>query len=59
MATVHRCSSCTTPLVSITIARGESQVTMFSCSRCDVRWWHEDGASVDRSRVFQVCGTRD
>jgi transcription elongation factor Elf1 len=52
------CSACSTPLVSITIERGASKVTMFSCSRCDHRWWSEGESQVDRGRVYEVVGTK-
>lgn len=58
MAKFH-CNACETPLVSISIDRGASKITMYSCSRCDTRWWQEDGAPVDRNRVFSVVGARD
>jgi len=53
-----QCTACSTPLVSITIERGASKVTMFSCSRCDYRWWREGEAAVDRDRVYEVVATK-
>jgi len=53
-----QCSACSTTLVSITIERGASKVTMFSCSRCDHRWWREGGEAVGRDRVYEVVGTK-
>jgi hypothetical protein len=47
-----RCATCDSPLVEISIARGDSTMTMRSCSTCDTRWWHDDGDVVDLGHVL-------
>jgi hypothetical protein len=52
-----RCASCGSPLVEISIARGESTMTMRSCSTCDTRWWHDDGDMVDLDHVLDTMAS--
>ena len=58
MATT-RCGQCESPLVEITIARGESTVSMRSCSTCDTRSWEADGRLVGLPDILEVVGKRD
>jgi uncharacterized Zn finger protein (UPF0148 family) len=52
------CRACGGPLVEIAIVREESSMTMQSCSRCDARWWQEDGEHVDLPRVLSAVSPR-
>jgi hypothetical protein len=52
--TAPRCPACESPLVEISIVREVDTVSMRSCSTCDRRWWHRDGAPVDLDDVFPV-----
>ena len=55
---VSSCRRCRGPLVEIVINRAEGEVIMQSCSRCDARWWHENGRPVDLPHILDAVGTR-
>jgi hypothetical protein len=55
---MNGCCRCGGPLVEIVIARGDDDVLMQSCSRCDARWWHENGRPVDLPRILDVVSPR-
>ncbi len=57
MATT-RCAQCGSPLVEITLNRGESTMTMQSCSTCDTRSWRADGELLPIHRVLEAVGRR-
>lgn len=38
-----RCDRCAAPVVEISLSRGDSKMTMRSCSACDTRRWSSDG----------------
>ena len=47
-----RCATCDSPLVEITIDVDGAQLTMSSCSGCDVRAWRHDGDALDLAQVL-------
>lgn len=44
-----------TYLVTIGVSLGEAQMTLRSCSRCDIRWWERDGKSVSLTGVLDLA----
>jgi hypothetical protein len=57
MATT-RCGRCDSPLVEISIVRGESTVSMRSCSTCDTRSWEADGRLVGLPDILEAVGKK-
>ncbi|CAN5576395.1 hypothetical protein BH18ACT1_BH18ACT1_10670 [soil metagenome] len=51
-----RCSRCRAPLVEISMSVDGAEVTMSSCSGCDLRTWRKDGESVDLPTVLDDVG---
>jgi len=45
-------------LVEISLSLGPSTVVMKSCSRCDTRWWAENGEQVGLDGVLELAATR-
>jgi Zn-finger nucleic acid-binding protein len=53
------CPSCSArQLVEIALRLQDSQVTLHSCSRCDTRWWDQDGEQVLVDHVLQLATVR-
>ena len=42
-------------LVEIDVTLGGQRLTMRSCSRCDSRWWDQDGERVELPRVVELA----
>lgn len=42
-------------LVEIGLTLKERRVTLHSCSKCDTRWWDQDGAQVRVDRVLDLA----
>ena len=57
MATA-RCGACESPLVEIRIVRGETTVSMRSCSTCDTRSWEADGRPAALPDILEVVGKK-
>jgi hypothetical protein len=54
-----RCPRCTSPVVEIRIAHGNSTLTMRSCATCDTRQWHADGQTTELDSVLShVAATK-
>ena len=50
------CPACTNRhLVEIELTLKERRVTLHSCSRCDTKWWDQDGERVAVSRVLDLA----
>jgi hypothetical protein len=47
-----RCPRCSSPLVEIRIAQGESTLRMRSCGTCDTRHWDTDGEATGLDSVL-------
>ena len=45
-------------LVVIEVTLQGEQVRMYSCSRCDVRWWERDGERVALESVLELAAVR-
>jgi hypothetical protein len=56
MATVTapRCGTCTGYLVSISLTRPGGDMTMWSCSTCDLRWWQQGDEPTDLGGVLRT-----
>ncbi len=51
-----RCPTCRVAAVSeISLKLKGSRVTMHSCSRCDTRWWDQDGQPVPLNDVVELA----
>jgi len=44
-------------VVEISLTIRERNVLMRSCSRCDSRWWHEDGEQSSLDSVLELATT--
>lgn len=54
-----RCPSCrTTTLVEISLRLDGRQVTMRSCSLCELRWWERDGERMALPSVLELVSSR-
>jgi hypothetical protein len=53
-----RCPRCSSPLVEIRIAQGESTLRMRSCSTCDTRQWDTDGRVTGLDSVLAEVATK-
>jgi hypothetical protein len=53
-----RCEKCDAPVVEISLARGDSTMTMRSCSACDTRRWSSDGEALAFDSVLAAVGSR-
>jgi transposase-like protein len=42
-------------LVTISMNVNNRQLTMYSCSRCETKWWEADGANVGLSTVLTAA----
>jgi hypothetical protein len=42
-------------LVEIGMTVGDNRVTLHSCSRCDTRWWEQDGSKVPVDGVLDLA----
>ena len=42
-------------LVVIEVSLQGSEVCMYSCSRCDTRWWERDGERVPLETVLELA----
>lgn len=42
-------------LVEIELTLKERRVTLHSCSRCETKWWDQDGERVDSARVLDLA----
>jgi hypothetical protein len=42
-------------LVEIDLTLKERRVTMHACSRCDIRWWDDDGERVGLHQVLELA----
>lgn len=42
-------------LVEIELTLKERRVTMHSCSRCEAKWWDQDGEQVAVGRVLDLA----
>lgn len=40
--------------INLTLERGD-RVAFYSCHRCDKRWWHKDGESVELTGVLDMA----
>ena len=45
-------------LVEIGLTLQERSVTMHSCSRCDVRWWDDEGEKLPLSHVLDLAAVK-
>jgi hypothetical protein len=53
------CPSCSSNrLVEIDITLQERRVTMHSCSRCETRWWDQEGEPVGLGHVLELATVR-
>ena len=53
------CPSCSSGrLVEIDITLRERRVTMHSCSRCETRWWDQEGEPVGLRHVLDLATVR-
>lgn len=54
-----RCPSCrATTLVEIGLQLHGQQVTMHSCSQCELRWWERNGERLALPSVLQLVAAR-
>jgi transcription elongation factor Elf1 len=54
-----RCPSCqATQLVEIFVTVRDRQLTMRSCSHCELRWWDSDGENVVLDEVLDMATDR-
>lgn len=53
-----RCPKCRNRLVEIAVSLGDTELTMHSCSRCDARWWDQDGRLIDLQSVLALAASR-
>lgn len=54
----ERCPRCDAPLVVIAVpATSGGALELRSCSRCDARWWSQEGAQVGIDRVLGSLDT--
>ena len=44
-------------VVEISLTIRERSVLMRSCSRCDSRWWHENGQRSSLDSVLELAAT--
>ncbi len=54
---VHmRCPTCRVPQVTeISLTLKGSSVTMHSCTRCETRWWDQEGRRVALHHVLRLA----
>ena len=45
-------------LVEIQVKLSGREVTLHSCSKCDTRWWDEEGEVIDVSEVIDLATVR-
>ena len=50
------CPGCSAPLVTITINVGAGERTLYSCAKCDRRWWQVDGRLTTLAGVIHALG---
>ena len=53
-----RCERCAAPVVEISLSRGDSTMTMRSCSACDTRRWSSEGESLGFDSVLASVASR-
>ena len=54
-----KCPSCqASQLVEIIVNVADRELTMRSCSHCELRWWDSDGQNMALDEVLEMANNR-